>query len=117
VWCRVGDPYDHAHAIAIQSRDGGPLLVGSSDAVGNQDFALAHYHAITCNGMVATWVSTADNDILYPVSCYPASGNDTLVGGMGNDIAMMDTGTDVADGGAQNQGNTALGCENVTSVP
>ena len=115
-----------AYALAIQPRDGRLVVAGGSNASGNDDFALARYHAITCNGVVATRVGTAGNDTLMGTAgpdvivgfdgddtiyglggndllCGNA-GNDTLVGGTGDDTLVGDTGTDVCDGGSHVSG-------------
>ena len=52
------------------------------------------------------------NDILRD-----GPGNDTLRGGTGDDRLVGDEGTDVCDGGAHVQGDTAQSCERVTGVP
>ena len=53
-------------------------------------FALARYHAITCNGVVATRVGTAGNDTLMgttgPDVIVGFDGNDTIYGLGGNDL-------------------------------
>jgi uncharacterized delta-60 repeat protein len=128
-----------ANALAIQPRDGRLVAAGSSIASGSQDFALARYHAITCNGVVATRVGTAGHDTLIGTAgrdvivgfdgddtihglggndllCGNA-GNDTLIGGTGDDTLVGDAGTDVCDGGSHIGGDTASGCESVTAVP
>lgn len=112
-----------AGALAIQPRDGWLVVAGSSIVNGSEDFALARYHAITCNGVVATLIGTAGNDILMGTAgpdvivgfdgddtihslggndllCGNA-GNDTLYGGSGNDTLIGDTGDDtlLGDGG------------------
>ena len=125
-----------------------PLGVGARTARGGRlsytactddDFGLARYHAITCNGVVATRVGTAAHDILMGTNgpdvivgfdgndtIYGLGGNDllcgngghdTLYGGAGDDILIGDTGTEVCDGGTQVQGGLASSREHVTSVP
>jgi uncharacterized delta-60 repeat protein len=128
-----------ANALAIQPRDGRLVVAGSSIASGSQDFALARYHAITCNGVVATRVGTAGHDTLMGTAgpdvivgfdgddtIYGLGGNDllcgnggddTLVGGSGDETLVGGTGTDVCDGGSHVQRDTASGCESVTGVP
>jgi RTX calcium-binding nonapeptide repeat (4 copies) len=44
-------------------------------------------------------------------------GNDTLVGGAGDDIVVGDRGTAMCDGGAQVQGDITSAWECVTGVP
>lgn len=112
-------------ALAIQPRDGRLVVAG-----GEEDFALARYHAITCNGVVATRVGTAGNDVIVGFDGHDTisglggndllcgnGGNDTLSGGAGDDLLIGDTGTDVCDGGTQVHGDTASGCEQVTGIP
>jgi Ca2+-binding RTX toxin-like protein len=65
----------HRHAARTPDADR-----NGSHRGGNQDFALAHHHAIAGNG-VATLVGTVGNDI--------------LVGGPGLDIVVGDRGTEV----------------------
>ena len=134
-----GGNSDWASALAIQPRDGRLVVAGYSDASGSHAFALARYHAITCNGVVATRVGTAGHDILMGTNgpdvivgfdgndtIYGLGGNDllcgngghdTLYGGAGDDTLIGETGTDVCDGGTQVQGDRASGCEHVTGVP
>jgi len=132
---------EEATALAIQPRDGRLVVAGVTwaRASGNQDFALARYHAIHCNGVVATRVGTAGNDTLMGTEgpdvlvgfdghdtlyglggndllCGNA-GNDILVGGSGNDTLVGDVGTDMCDGGSHVSKDTASGCEQVTGVP
>jgi uncharacterized delta-60 repeat protein len=130
---------DSSQALAIQPRDGRLVVAGYSDASGTSAFALARYHAITCNGVVATRVGTAGNDTLMGTAGPDVivgfggddtiyglggndllcgnTGNDTLVGGTGDDTLVGDAGTDVCDGGSHVGGDTASGCESVTGVP
>jgi Ca2+-binding RTX toxin-like protein len=130
--------YDRATALALRP-DGKIVVAGSSTASGSQDFALARYHAITCNGVVATRVGTVGpdtlmgtagndviagfdgNDTIYGLGgndlLCGVGGNDTLDGGSGDDIWVGDTGTDVCSGGTHVSGDTASGCENLTGVP
>jgi uncharacterized delta-60 repeat protein len=133
------DSVDSAAALAIQPRDGRLVLAGSTDARGTVDFALARYHAITCDGVVVTrvgtaghdtLVGTAGNDVIYgfggndtlfgrsgdDVLC-GGSGDDTLRGGSGDDILRGGTGTDTCGGGTQVLQDTATACETVTGVP
>jgi Ca2+-binding RTX toxin-like protein len=134
-----GDSTDTIYALAIQPRDGRLVVAGTSDASDGGDFALARYHAITCNGVVATRVGTAGHDTLMGTAgpdvivgfdgddtIYGLGGNDllcgnaghdTLVGGSGDDMLVGDTGTDVCDGGSHVGKDTASGCESVTGVP
>jgi uncharacterized delta-60 repeat protein len=91
-----------AQALALQARDGRLVVVGWSNYP--DDFALARYHAITCNGVVATRVGTAGNNILMgtagPDVIVGFDGNDTLYGLGGNDILCGDAGHDTLYGGA-----------------
>jgi uncharacterized delta-60 repeat protein len=112
-----GSSYAAAFALAIQPRDGRLVVVGASSV----DFALARYHAITCNGVVATRVGTAGNDTLmgtngpdvivgfdgddtiyglggHDILC-GNGGHDTLYGGSGNDLLEGDIGNDTLVGG------------------
>jgi Ca2+-binding RTX toxin-like protein len=130
---------DPTSALAIQSRDGRLVVAGQSWASGGYDFALARFHAITCNGVVATRVGTAGNDVLIGTvgndvivgfdgndTIYGLGGNDLPCGNVGNDTLIGDTGddtlvggdgTDVCSGGAHVYGDTASGCEQVSGVP
>jgi uncharacterized delta-60 repeat protein len=130
-----------AEALAIQPHDGRVVVAGNSysDASDSDVFALARYHAITCNGVVVTRIGTnrsetimgtAGNDVIYgfggndtilglggnDILC-GGPGNDTLRGGGGDDILRGGPGTDVCDGGAHVRGDTAADCESATSVP
>jgi Ca2+-binding RTX toxin-like protein len=134
-----GDLGDYARALALQPN--GKIVVAgwSLNASGDVDFALARYHAITCNGVVAARVGTAGNDTIVGTAgrdvivgfdgddtihglggnnllCGNA-GNDTLVGGTGDDTLVGDAGTDVCDGGSHVEKDTASGCESVTGLP
>ena len=86
------------YALAIQPRDGRLVVAGSSDASDGGDFALARYHAITCNGVVATQVGTAGNDTLMgttgPDVIVGFDGNDTIYGLGGNDLLCGNAGND-----------------------
>jgi Ca2+-binding RTX toxin-like protein len=86
------------------------VVAGPSSASAG-GFALARYHAIACNGVVATRVGTAGNDTLDG-----GRGNDTLLGDMGDDTLVGGDGTDVCSGGAHVHSDAALCCEQVTSV-
>lgn len=83
-----GSP-DTLAALAIQP-DGKIVVAGYSDASGDEDFALGRYHAITCNGVVATRLGTAGDDTLMgtdnPDEIVGFDGNDTIDGLGGNDI-------------------------------
>jgi uncharacterized delta-60 repeat protein len=127
-----------AYALAIQPRDGRLVVAGSSSVSGSSDFALARYHAITCNGAVVTRIGTNGNDTIVGTSgndvifgfggndvisgldgddrLCGGSGNDTLIGGSGNDRLSGGAGTDSCDGGT-GSGDTAAECETVTNVP
>jgi uncharacterized delta-60 repeat protein len=83
---------DVASALAIQPRDGRLVVAGASDAHGTVAFALARYHAITCNGVVATLIGTAGNDTLMgtagPDVIVGFDGDDTIYGLGGNDLLV-----------------------------
>jgi Ca2+-binding RTX toxin-like protein len=100
-----GSGDDEALALALQP-DGKIVVAGLSTASGNRDFALARYHAITCNGVVATRVGTAGPDTLLgtagPDVIVGFDGNDTLYGLGGNDILCGDAGHDILYGGSGN---------------
>ena len=98
--------YDVAYALAIQPRDGRVVVAGTSWASGASAFALARYHAIHCNGVVATRVGTAGDDTLTgtdgPDVIVGFDGNDTIYGLGGNDILCGNAGNDTLDGGSGN---------------
>jgi uncharacterized delta-60 repeat protein len=124
---------DSGRALAIQPRDG--RIVVASGASG--DFALARYHAHTCNGVVVTRIGTngndtimgtAGNDVIFGFAgndiidglggndmLCGGSGNDILRGGSGSDFLRGDAGTDTCDGSTGT--DTATTCETVTNVP
>jgi uncharacterized delta-60 repeat protein len=126
-------------AVVIQPGDGRLVVAGVSNASGSNDFALARYHAITCNGVVVTRIGTNANDIIMGTSgndvifgfggndvidglggndmLCGGSGNDTLRGGGRDDILIGGSGTDTCDGGQHVNGDTASQCENITNVP
>ena len=129
---------DGAYAVAIQAN--GKIVVAgySEDASFNSDFALARYHAHTCNGVVVTRIGTNSNDVIMGTSgpdvvyafggndlvdglggndiLCGGTGNDTLRGGSGTDILRGEADTDTCDGGTGG-GDTATACETVTNVP
>jgi uncharacterized delta-60 repeat protein len=74
-----GGSHANASALAIQPRDGRLVVAGwfgASDLEEESEvFALARYHAITCNGVVATRVGTAGHDTLMGTA-----GPDVIVG-------------------------------------
>jgi uncharacterized delta-60 repeat protein len=132
-----------ARALAIQPRDGRLVVAGSSITFGvdlpNENFAVARYHAITCNDVVVTRVGTAGNDTIIgtpgndvfygfggddvihglagnDIVC-GGSGNDTLVGNGGDDILRGGPGNDVCRGGSHVIGDRAFDCESITGVP
>jgi uncharacterized delta-60 repeat protein len=100
--------YDFAAALAIQPRDGRLVVAGwSSDVEGFASvFALARYHAITCNGVVATRVGTSGNDTLMgtdgPDVLVGFDGHDTLYGLGGHDLLCGNGGHDTLSGGSGN---------------
>jgi uncharacterized delta-60 repeat protein len=141
VLTNFGGSREGALALAIQPQDGRLVTVGVSNAgvgIGTSDFAVARYHAITCNGVVVTQIGTAGNDTIVGTpgndvifgfggndTIYGldgndllcgGSGNDTLYGGSGSDILRGGSGTDTCNGGGAS-GDTAAECESVTKVP
>ena len=76
------------------------MLAGVSNATrnGSSAIAVARYHAITCNGVVATRVGTAGNDTIIGTSgndvIYAFGGNDFIDGRGGDDIICGGTGDD-----------------------
>jgi Ca2+-binding RTX toxin-like protein len=97
--------YESADALAIQPRDGRLVAAGSIvDGESFSLFALARYHAITCNGVVATRVGTAGNDTLMGTAGNDVivgfGGDDTLYGLGGNDLLCGSDGHDTLDGGS-----------------
>jgi len=120
--------------LVVQPYDGRLVAVGGA----SRRVALARYHAITCNEMVATRVGTAGNDTIVGTSgndvivgfagndlisglggndvLCGGSGNDTLRGGGGNDLLDGDSGTDKCDGGP-GSGDRTVACEQITNVP
>jgi uncharacterized delta-60 repeat protein len=101
-----GDSTDTIYALAIQPHDGRLVVAGTSDASDGGDFALARYHAITYNGVVATRVGTAGNDTLMgtagPDVIVGFEGNDTIYGLGGNDLLCGNSGDDTLYGGSGN---------------
>ena len=108
---------DFADAIAIQPNNGRIVVAGSSGALGAPGFAVARYHAFSCNGANATIVGTngpetisgrfgrgvddvilglAGNDTIDGLS-----GDDSLCGGDGSDTLIGGGGNDVLVGGAR----------------
>jgi uncharacterized delta-60 repeat protein len=130
---------DVIFALTTQPRDGRLVVAGSSATSGPGAFALARYHAIHCNGVVATRVGTSGNDTLMGTdgpdvlvgfdghdTLYGLGGNDllcgnadndTLSGGSGNDTLVGGVGTDMCDGDSHVSKDTASSCEQVTDVP
>jgi uncharacterized delta-60 repeat protein len=132
-----------ALALAIQPNDGRLVVTGytttSGSGFANRDFALARYHAITCNGVAVTRIGTAGNDTIIGTSgtdvIYGFSGNDfidgrgdndiicggtgddTLLGGGGDDILRGGPGSDVCRGGPHIVGDRVTDCEVVNGVP
>jgi sugar lactone lactonase YvrE len=96
--------WDRAAAVAIQA-DGKLVVAGAS----NGDFALVRY--LPDGTLDATCGSQGK---VFTDCC---SGNDTLVGGTGDDTLLGESDIDVCDGGAHGRGDTATGCEHVTGVP
>lgn len=129
---------DGAKAIAIQA-DNRIVVAGGSIAGGNSDFALARYHASTCNGFNVSLLGTEGSDSItgtsFPDVINGLRGNDLISGGPGNDIICGDTGDDLLEGDDGNDTlngglgtdvysggsgtNTFLNCENtgVTTPP
>ena len=129
-------------AVAIQPRDGRVVVAGTTAALAGiveRVFAIARYHAITCNGVVVTRIGTAGNDNIVGTSgndvIYGFGGNDfvdgrggndiicggtgddTLVGRSGDDILRGGPGRDVCEGNSHIIGDRAVDCEVVRSVP
>jgi uncharacterized delta-60 repeat protein len=102
----AGSP-DSASALTIQPRDGRLVAAGwSFTAKGLGDFALARYHTITCDGVVATRVGTAGNDTLMGTNGSDVivgfDGDDTIYGLGGNDLLCGNAGDDTLYGGSAN---------------
>ena len=147
-----GEPFPKngpASALAIQPHNGRLVVVGWSQAsfASPADFALARFHAHTCNGVVVTRIGTNGNDVLMGTSgtdviyafggddvvdglggndsLCGGSGNDTLRGGDGHDILRGETGTDRLEGGAGTDRcdgglgseDTATTCETRLNLP
>jgi uncharacterized delta-60 repeat protein len=136
-----GGSVELALALAIQPRDGRLVVAGVSNAIrfGSSSFAVARYHAITCNGVAVTRVGTSGNDRIIGTSgddvvygfggddfidggpgndiLCGGSGNDTLRGGGGDDILRGGPGKDVCRGGAHIRGDQAVDCESVVTIP
>jgi uncharacterized delta-60 repeat protein len=126
-------------ALAIQPRDGRVVVAGFNGVFQRSDFALARYHAITCNGVAVTRVGTAGNDNIVGTSgddvihgfggndfidgrggndiICGGFGNDTLEGGGGDDILRGNAGTDICRGEGHVLGDEASDCESTTGVP
>ena len=100
-----GDVSRDCSRLAVQPRDGRLVLAGVSNAIrsGSSAIAVARYHAITCNGVVATRVGTAGNDTIIGTSgkdvIYGFGGNDFINGRGGEDIICGGTGDDTLIGG------------------
>jgi uncharacterized delta-60 repeat protein len=92
----------HATALILQPTDGKIVVAGGS--AGN--FALARYHAITCNGLNVTRVGTAGNDIINGTAgadiVWGFAGNDAISGFGGNDVLCGGQGNDTLNGGDGN---------------
>ncbi len=73
---------DGALAMAIQRINGKIVVAGGSSRISGaeSDFALARYHAFSCNGFNATRVGAMENDTLLGTLS-----NDVIVGLGGND--------------------------------
>jgi uncharacterized delta-60 repeat protein len=113
---------DVGNAVAIQPRDGRIVVAGSSEltfVVDEMAFALARYHAFTCNGANVTMLGTNGADTLVGQAFLGIDfddvihglggddvidglgGNDIICGGDGNDTLSGGTGSDVLIGGAR----------------
>ncbi len=101
---------DFASAIAIQPNDGRIVVAGSSGPVGEPNFAVARYHAFTCNGANVTILGTNGPDELFgqfgptPVNdvIHGLGGDDIIDGGDGDDIICGGGGSDTLIGGTGN---------------
>jgi uncharacterized delta-60 repeat protein len=136
-----GGSLEIALALAIQPGDGRLVVAGGSNAIrfGTSAFAVARYHAITCNGVAVTRSGTSGNDRIIGTSgddvvfgfggddfidggpgndiLCGGSGNDTLRGGGGDDILRGGPGKDGCRGGAHVRGDQPFDCESVATVP
>jgi uncharacterized delta-60 repeat protein len=136
------DRHAAAHALTIQPHDGRIVLAGTTgliDSTSRLDFAVARYHAISCNSVVVTRIGTAGgdtitgtsgDDVIYgfggndfidgrggnDIIC-GGTGNDTLEGGGGDDILRGGPGTDICRGEGHVFRDKASECETVTGVP
>ena len=134
-----------ATALALQPGDGRLVVAGVANFPG--DFALARYHAFTCNGVGVTQVGTAGNDTIMGTAgpdvilglggndtlsglggddlLCGGDGNDTLFGGSGNDTLVGGTGDDTLRGdtgidvcdGGPHVRGDTASCEHVTGTP
>jgi uncharacterized delta-60 repeat protein len=101
---------DSTSALALQPKDGRIVVAGTSCSPtgSNCNFALARYHAITCNGLNVTRVGTAGNDIINGTAgadiVWGFAGNDTISGFGGNDVLCGGQGNDTLNGGDGNDG-------------
>jgi uncharacterized delta-60 repeat protein len=118
---------DRGSAVAIQPNDGRIVVAGTSNLTFTSiesSFAVARYHAFTCNGVNVTIVGTNRDDTIFrgfgrrvndvihglggddeidggdgdDIIC-GGNGNDILRGGLGNDILIAGIGFDQMDGG------------------
>ena len=109
---------DFASAIAIQRNDGRIVVAGSSGPVGGPDFAVARYHAFSCNHANVTILGTNGNDTIFgrfiltgnPLVpridlddvIHGLGGDDTIDGLGGNDFICGGDGNDRLNGGPGN---------------
>ena len=102
-----GTGSDLALALAIQPHDGRLVVAGrAQNDNGGIDFALARFHAITCDGVVVTRVGTTGHDTLIGTSgpdvIYSFGGHDLIAGLGGDDILCGGDGNDILFGGSGN---------------
>ncbi len=121
---------DKAYAIAIQHPAGRIVVVGGTSISNSSDFALARYHAYTCEGKDVTVLGGVSNDTLYGTfgadvilglggddAIYSNLGDDTICGDSGNDSMNGGGGSSDACSGGSGAGDTAINCEIITGVP
>jgi uncharacterized delta-60 repeat protein len=104
---------DLGSAVAIQPNNGRIVAAGFSQRtfeVDDERFAVARYHAFTCNGVDVTIVGTNGPDRIAVAAGSPEvdhvihglGGDDEIDGGDGNDIICGGDGNDILRGGLGN---------------
>jgi uncharacterized delta-60 repeat protein len=101
-----------AHALVLQPTDGRIVVAGEASVGSAENFALARYHAIVCNGLNVTHIGTTSPDTFNGTAGVDvvfgfagndmisgAGGNDSLCGGSGNDKLYGGDGNDSLSGG------------------